>query len=357
MDSPTLVRPEYSRVKLLPKSSVTGLFGSKGSGKSAAMAYFAEKGRRKAKKEVFYFPERYRFWKGTALDYADLVTLAEMDPEDDSGHLSEITNSIVLLDEMQVIFSKYRASTRANQAVASFLQQIRKRGVTLFFTSNDPDGIDDAATIQTDEHAYCKYHVDPRCERENDGYHLDTCQDWISCRFVDTHGRTGRDMRYYDGRRRTSVNIWNAIQLANYYNTFASISSQEIAQMNAGAVQAAYETAKSGVKDQDLDHFFRTFIIPWLVESEGATQIVPSAFHRTTLPTITRQSFVEEDGTDQLAQAGLAHLRLPLDISVKRLGTILQNLGLEKKRGSAGNRYILPEPGDLADWQAGIIQA
>lgn len=362
MVSPPTVKipkPPQGRVpvRILPRSSVTGFFGPKGSGKSAAMAYYAEKGRKREGRRVFYFPERYRFHDGTALRYEDLVTLAEMDPEDESGHLSEITNSIVLLDEFQQIFSKYRSSTYANRAVASFLQQIRKRGVTLFFTSNDPDGIDEAATIQTDEHAFCKYYPDPRCEVEGEGWHLVGCRDWIRLRFVDTHGRHGRDPRYFDGRKRRVKVIRNAITIASYYNTFASISSQEVSQMNAQAVQTAYEVARSGIREDELERFFRVFIIPWLITEKGAREILPATFLDQVIPTITRESFVDDEtGEDQLASEGLGHIRLPLDISVQRLGKILQALGLQKKRGSGGYRYQLPEEGDLADWQSGIIQ-
>lgn len=102
---------------------VVCILGRRGSGKTCLMTAIAVDEYRATKRRVF---ANYHI-KGIP---ADIITFAEL------MDLPEyLTNAIVLLDELQVGADSYETMSKSNKAINTFVTQLRKRKVTLYYTT------------------------------------------------------------------------------------------------------------------------------------------------------------------------------------------------------------------------------
>lgn len=295
-----------------------GIFGGKGSGKSLFAAYLAQLWHKQDGREILYFPNDFNHVSG------EPITLVEM-----FGGSEKMRGKIVIWDEAQILLNKFRAASTANRTLIGFMQQVRKQGVFLIYTSNAPNQLDKGLAEQTDFHAYCKKYEDPRCKAwaRKPGRaraHLKACNDWMRIHWVDTAGKTGADRRHRDNRRRVGERLPGILRYYGLYNTYASVSPQEIAAFDKDAIQEAVEEQKSG---ESFDDFVLS-VRQWIVEAveQGAKRAVPATMAKT---------LSEQTGEK---------------ISAERLGRALRRLGLARKRSAGGVSYELPSREELAIW-------
>ncbi len=315
--------PEFSDIAVITEARVTAIFGGKGSGKSALMAWLLEGARVRHKRPVFYFPEDYAFHDGTPLTVADLSTLND-----------KFNAAAIGIDEFQQVMSKYRSATYGNRTLGSWLQQVRKRGIELIITSNDPGQIDEALLEQVSLHIWASMYEDKRCRQYK--YHLKDCRDALSFRIVDTHSRHGKTTLYWDGRRRKTYRLRRAIRLYKLYNTFATVDNLEIAAFDKEALMEAHEDTKSNMTYAEFQQLLASAIIPNLVE-QGKTIIFPEAFSKSLADNVNEKG--EPD---------------PIIASAGRIGRAMKSLGCVAKRGSGGNAWLLPDADTITSWSQGI---
>ena len=315
--------PEFSDIEVITEARITAIFGGKGSGKSALMAWLLEGARTRHNRPIFYFPEDYAFHDGTPLQVADLVTLND-----------KFNGAAIGIDEFQQVMNKYRSATYANRTLASWLQQVRKRGIELIITSNDPNQIDEALLDQVSLHIWSSMVEDKRCKKYR--YHLKDCRDTLKFRIVDTHTRHGKTTMYWDGRRRKTYRLRRAIRFYKLYNTFATVDNLEIAAFNKDALMEAHEDINSNMSYTEFQSLLATAIIPNLVE-RGITTIFPEAFSKTLA-----ENKDENDNDD------------PIIASAGRIGRAMKSLGCVSKRGSGGNAWLLPDQDTINSWMQGM---
>ena len=299
---------------------VVGIFGGKGSGKSLFAAYLAQIWHKKSGQDIVYFPEDFNHVSGSA------ITLPEM-----FGGSDRMRGKIVIWDETQILLNKFRAASHANRALLGFLQHIRKLGARLIYTSNAPMQLDRGLGEQTDFHAYCTKYDDPRCKRlaSRPGAprkHLKFCNDWMRIDWIDTQGATGVDSRYKDKRRRRREILPGIIRFYNLYNTFASVSANELAMFDKDRILQAHEDAKSDMPWPEFVNQMRQ----WVAEAveQGAKRATPATFAKTL--------------SEQTGET----------VTPERVGRALRDLGLPRKRSSGGVTYTLPERAELPLWLA-----
>lgn len=326
-DLPTLEGiPRFSNIEVITESRITAIFGKKGSGKSAFMAILLEGSRLRYNRDVFYFPEKYAFHEGTPLQASDLVTLS-----------NKFDRAAIGIDEFQQVFSKYRAATYGNRTIGSWLQQVRKRGIELILTSNDPNQIDEALLEQVTLHMWCYMWEDKRCRGHK--FHLLDCKDTLYYRIVDTHQKHGKTFFHWDGRKRRTFRVRRMIKYWPLYNTFASVDNLEISALNKEAVEMAYEDSQTDMPYEVFLNILAENIIPVLVE-RGTSILYPARFSD-----LLANNTKNVDGKE---------IPDPIIASAKRVGRALKHLGLLSKRGSAGNAYYLPRKDELEEWQSGL---
>jgi hypothetical protein len=323
-DFPTLEDiPEFSDIEVITEARVTAIFGGKGSGKSALMAWLLEGSRVRHKRNVFYFPADYAFHDGEPLTVGDLSTLND-----------KFNAAAIGIDEFQQVMSKYRAATYGNRTLASWLQQVRKRGIELIVTSNDPNQIDEALLEQVSLHIWSSLYEDKRCKKYK--YHLRDCRDTLSFRIVDTHSRHGKTSLYWDGRRRKTYRLRRAIKLYKLYNTFATVDNLEIAGFDKEKLMEAHEDTKSNMNYDEFVSLMASAVIPNLVD-KGITVIYPQAFSKSLAEN------QDEDGNPD-----------PIIASAGRIGRAMKALGCSAKRGSGGNAWLLPDKDTVNSWAQGM---
>ena len=315
--------PEFSDIEVITEARVTSIFGEKGSGKSALMAWLLEGARLRHNRPVYYFPEKYAFHEGKPLQIEDLASLNE-----------KFNRAAIGIDEFQQVFNKFRSATYGNRTIASWLQQVRKRGIELIVTSNSPDQIDEAFLDQVTLHIWCSLYEDPRCKEYK--YHLKDCRDTLSFRVVDTHARHGKTSMYWDGRRRKTYRLKRAIRLYKLYNTFATVDNLEIAGQSKEAIMEGYEDNQSNLTYKEFVNMMANSIIPNLVD-RGIEVIYPEKFSESL------KDNVDDDGKPD-----------PIIASSGRIGRACKALGLIAKRGSGGNAWHLPTADGLQGWMSGM---
>lgn len=332
----TLSRKWFSDISIAPESWVGGLFGLRGSGKSALAARLAitahhESGCDRqgephrngtcAGGPVFYFPDAFGLVYGNPASLEELVAGQE-----------QFRGAVLILDELQILVNKFRSASRFNFMMNALLQQVRKLGVTLIYTSNAPRMLDSNVGQQTDAHAYCDLRADARCfmvrTPEGDRAHLLDCRDTVKANWVDTNRQSGFDPSQDDGRRRTRIAYPGMAQIYPLYNTFSVAAADEVLGMTADKVTEARAAQKSGISFPELVGTVRNWVVA-AVEA-GAT-------HFTT--SIAAQELKEQTG---------------MDVSSQRLGQALAQLGIEKTRYGNGSRYRLPEKERLGLWLHGL---
>ncbi|KKK49054.1 hypothetical protein LCGC14_3138930, partial [marine sediment metagenome] len=126
----TLQIPE-GRIPTMKQSFVMGLFGDRGSGKSAAMAYYGIQDWKRGR-QIVYYPETF------GLKVPGAIGLGAKD----IGAIPDLLDgATILIDEIQELLSKFRTNSTLSLQLMSLFRQVRKRGASVFFTSNDPGGI------------------------------------------------------------------------------------------------------------------------------------------------------------------------------------------------------------------------
>jgi len=315
--------PEFSDIEVITDARVTAIFGEKGSGKSALMAWLLEGSRLRHNRQIFYFPKKYAFHIGKPLEIEDLASLSD-----------EFNHAAIGIDEWQQVFNKFRSATYANRTIAAWLQQIRKRGIELIITSNDPNQIDEAFLDQVTLHIWCSMYEDKRCKQYK--YHLKDCRDSLSFRVVDTHTRHGKTSLYWDGRKRKTYRLRRAIRLYKLYDTFATVDNLEIAGQSKEAIMENYEDSKSNMSYKEFVNLMAVSIIPNLVD-RGVSILYPEKFS---------ESLAENQADDGNPD--------PIIASAGRIGRACKSLGLISKRGSGGNAWILPDVDEIGRWMSGM---
>jgi len=311
------------RIPTLPQSYVFGLFGDRGSGKSAAMAYYgiqeAEAGR-----PIFYYPEDFglKIPGAEAMGPADLVTMPD-----------RLTGATVLIDEVQEVLSKFRTNAISSLLLMAFFRQTRKRGANVIFTSNDPNGINSALSTQTDLHAMCRMITDPRCYEV--GYHLKSCADTVRMRIKDTNGKHGLLANRKDGRKGMVQHLVGIGDVYPFYNTGAIADPAEVMGMNKRSLLEQRAQQKLGMSWDEFDAKLISEIIPMLVNN-GYEAIVPGTFVKT----LQNEMNIPAKPHD------------PLDS--RELGKRLKGIGLVSTRRAKGMVYQLPPKQYLQEWADGV---
>ena len=309
------VNERKARIPILPDSFCFMFFGKRGSGKSAAMAKFGKDEAMMGKK-VWYWPPDFSFKYGQPIQALELYSLPPW-----------LKNGVVLIDEIQVLMNRMRTVSTANQFGGAMLQQLRKRGLNIYGTSNQPGRIDNTVALQTNIHYECEKVEDRRCKER--GYHGSDCTDHIILRFTDTNGDMGYDHRWKDGRKRGISVLWRIRDVYSIYNTQAIADMTEVIGITKDAVLGAKEDAKAGMSTEAIKKALWSEWIPWLV-GQGRTTLTPGAF---------AMAVNEQEG---------------LNISAVQMGRALNELGLGSTVASNGRRTLRLPPADkLADWRNG----
>jgi hypothetical protein len=289
-----------------------GLFGERGAGKSAVMAWYglqeAEHGR-----PIFYYPE----------DFSLKCEGAEaMSPEELVSMPDRMERATILIDEVQEVLSKFRAAATSSLLLMSFFRQTRKRGANVIFTSNDPGGINSALANQTDFHGQCKMIEDMRCYQL--GYHRKFCTDTVRIRIKDTQGKYGLVQGRKDGRK-GFVQLVMVSDVYPLYNTASIADLSEVMRLT----KSNLINRKDDENYAELDRALRQDIVPSLA-SQGLKVIVPGLF----VDVLKRERNI--------------------DIDPSILGKRLRRIGLPVKKTSKANVYQLPNLEQLPDWLDGV---
>lgn len=302
----------WTRVPILPDSTCLMFFGKRGSGKSAVMAKMGKDEAQMGRK-VWYWPPDYRFKYGEPID---LLTLSSM-PD-------WLRDGALLLDEMQVLASNLRTIATSNQMIGSVMQQLRKRGLNVYGTSNQPGRIDATIALQTDFHYNCFRMEDPRCKKH--GHHISSCDDHIRMRWVDTNGNYGYDKRYKDGRKRGRTVVWKIRDVYATYNTGAIADLADVMAIDKNKILNHKSDANAGLPFAELVKELRNTWIPWLVADQGT---------RMATPANLALSINEQFG---------------YNIETRLMGRALSELGLQAERSNRGRIATLPPPEYLETW-------
>ncbi len=311
-------------VPVLPDSTIMGLFGKRGSGKSAAMAWMGIDAWRHGR-QVIYYPPDFN------LDVPGAIGIGP----DELGLIPDKLNgAMVLMDELQELMSKFRTNSTLSMLVMSFFRQVRKRGANVVFTSNDPGGINGAVADQTDYHARCELHPDPRCATV--GYHLPSCMDAVRLRITDTQGKHGLIPMRKDGRKGWVQTIVGISSVYRHYNTASIADLTDVIAAGKTELMHNKDADKLGLAGgwDEFDMKMMQEIIPELVATGGRT-LTPKSF----AVTLKNELHLPAKGP-------------PMD--TRQLGKHLASYGLGSKRTNRGMVYTLPPAEHLADWQAGL---
>ena len=311
------------RIPTLLESFVMGLFGDRGSGKSAAMAYYGI-AEHEAGRKIFYYQEDFGL---------DIPGAEAMPPKELISMPDKLNGATVLIDEMQELLSKYRTNSTSSMLLMSFFRQTRKRGANVVFTSNDPDGINKSLANQTDMHAMCNMITDQRCYKV--GYHLASCADTVRMKVKDTQGKHGLLANRKDGRRGFVQHLVGIGDVYPYYNTGSIADPADVMGLNKGTLLSSRAQQTLGMTWEQFDDKLANEIVPGLVAGRYNT-IVPSLFVKT----LQKEMGIPMNGNDPMAP--------------NILGTRLRSIGLIPTRVAKGMVYKLPPLERLQEWADGV---
>lgn len=318
---------EYSGIPVQADSTVYGLFGDRGEGKSCAMAYMGLRAAAAGRK-VLYTPADFDFKYGEAVDLVDLIQMAD-----------KLSGATILMDEMQVLLSKWRVATAVSWSLRTFFQQIRKRGCNVYFTTNSPSELDSTLQDQTDYHGYCHRFVDPRCSKSPLREHLTDCKDTIMVSFTDTQGTHGLVADPLSGNKRRKRGRWYvhpALPIYTTYNTFAIADVADMMAITRDKIVQDSAERRSMMTLEQIKDLMREQIIPSIVE-KGFNAIRPTELAKQIAADFT------VDGK-------------PLVLTPEILGHAFTKLGLERDRRTLGSYWILPEKEELEAWKLGMAR-
>lgn len=128
--------------KLLLDSTVIGLHGFRGSGKSLLAAYLCAHA-------------HYTF--GTKIFHNNVLNFGELIEVEDLIELTEdVSNAIIFIDEIQTIGDSVRATSTLSYLFTQMLMQLRKRKIIIIWTSQNLRQINSRILWQTDFLVECK---------------------------------------------------------------------------------------------------------------------------------------------------------------------------------------------------------
>lgn len=312
---PEPVNERWAEIPILPDAFCLMFFGQRGSGKSAVIAKCG-KDEAAAGKQVWYWPESFKFKYGKPIDALTLYSMPDY-----------LQNGVLLVDEFQVLMNRLRTVSTANLLGGTMLQQLRKRGLNVYGTSNDPGRLDQTVSEQTDWHYFCELIKDQRCYEK--GYHMRSCDDHVRVRFVDTNRKFGNDYRHWDGRKRGRGVFWKIRDVYGVYDTGAIADITEVMAITKENIMNRKVDSESGLSLQSLVETLRTQWVPWAATS-GYTNIGVAAFTAT----------VNE--------------KFGFKLTSQQMGIALKELGLRSKSNGKARVVALPPKERINDWQDGL---
>lgn len=301
---------------ILEDAFAIGLFGKRGSGKTAVMTKMLKDEVKENGKKVWYWPKEYEFKYGQYISATELFSLP-----------SYLQDGAIGIDEIQVLANSTQAISTRNQMLSVFLQQVRKRGINVYFTSNEPERLDKSIARHTNIHFRCKLMVDPRCKVR--GYHMRSCDDHVILRSVDTNREFGVDPRYKDGKRRGIHVVWKIRDVYGAYNTRGIADYAEVLSIDKRSIMDQKENKDAGIGFSELCATLRDLWVPWAV-GEGHTKIVPAMF------------------------CAAVNEKFGFKVTPTQMGRALNELGLNTKRSNGKRSVELPPQKHLEAWQAGF---
>ena len=303
----------------MPDSRVMGLFGDRGSGKSACMAHIGNM-KRRAGKNIFYYPPAYGLNIGEPMSPSELAQVPD-----------KLNNAVVLIDEIQELLSKYKQNTIASAQIMAFFRQVRKRGVDVVFTSNDPSNINKHVADQTDYYYRLIMKTDPRCKGL--GMHRparypgdpEECRDMVIGSAYDAQGRYS-DNNHMPLFKTIITHIHRYYRL---YDTTSIADPADLLTINKHSLIKNKMYASVGMPRAQLEEKITDVIVNLV--NNGFEKIIPGKFAKT----LQREQ--------------------KLTIEPRLLGSMLQEMGLEKTRGPKSVIYTLPDKGELGMWLDGVL--
>ena len=304
---------------------VTAIFGPRGSGKSLLMAEYGRLAH-EAGKKVLYWPETYAFRYGEYVDIGSIISFDE-----------SMRGRILLIDEMQVLLSKWRTATTVSFEIRTFFQEVRKLGINVYYTTNAPDELDGELENQTNFHVECHKWEDPRCGSTVEQLHLADCHDTINTLVVDTQGvygkSVGADGRSY--RQRLRIDLINLNAKYHLYNTNAVADSSELRSLTRDAIMDRQRDARNGISAVELQTILREHYVPELVK-DAREQIIPANY------------------VNALNASETERLKRSVTLSSDDLTTALRTIGLEVRKRKGAEICFLPALENMEDWQDGL---
>ena len=338
-----------TEVRALPNSTVLGLFGPKGSGKSLvacalAWEYYT------AGIPVFFNPQGLLMFPPSEHGYCGFASLRDI-----IFRADRLRNCLIVLDELQVNLSKYRSGATASVLIRGVIQQVRKLGIDMIVTSNSPSQIDGAFAEQLDFHGMCSGHLPPEDPR-----------DYINIMWVDTQSHYGHGSsrmwrgRQTDQRLRGGEILQYASSYYSLYDTHVQVNPLEVMGITAAVIGGEQEEREVGLSVEDLRIFLRDTVIPDFVINLEATSVVPALAADLMATRYARGyshlSCCGTVSTTETSDTGCKKgERLPLVISPELLGRALKASGLEKRGRSQA--WVLPDRDNLDKWAAGLCSA
>ena len=312
----------------LPNSTILCLHGQKGSGKSLAAAYMAYDYYTQGV-PVFYNPKgllTFPAYPGAICEYASL--------QDIILRADQLRNCVIVLDEIQVNLSKYRTNTRASSLIRGVIQQVRKLGMDMILTTNDPSALDGALLVQLDFDVKCKSYLPP----------VDP-KDMIVMKWRDTQGAFGRGAgkafhgREIENRITWAEYIWPASDIYRLFDTTVQVDPLEVMGLTADQIQAMADERDLGVGMGAIEDWLRAVLIPDLVKNRGARSVMAPA-----LAGIIQNSYPVQAGET-------------IHITPVIAAKLCRAIGLGRRgRGSSGG-FVLPDVVDLENFKLGLWTA
>ena len=124
---------------------ITGFIGNMGSGKTLSIV----------RETLKYFEQGYKIYSNfeltipyTQLNFDELFKMAE--------NQDKLNNVVILLDEVHILLDSRGSMKKANKVVSFWLNQTRKMGVKLFYTTQHIHQIDKRLRSGTDIFIFCE---------------------------------------------------------------------------------------------------------------------------------------------------------------------------------------------------------
>lgn len=346
-----------------PRSTVLGLFGPRGSGKSLIAAKMAWD-RYISGRPVFYNPRdllRFPARKGCTAEFKSLRDVALMD--------ERMKGSLFLWDEAQRSLSKFRASSSVSYLLGGALQQTRKLGIDIIVTSNAQGQLDSILTEQMDIHGILDGKLEERLQKRI------PYGDYAIVQFTDTHGKMGKGPPRFgygahaDTRLRMPRKFTHLSSIFPIFNTDAKVDPLDVLGLTADEMRLAMEERDAGINIDDLARWVRVTLIPDLVIKEGANALQPAALttwieeHYTfawdhtnccgSLETKQITSMPVKGWKGKYVECDKG-TPMPFKISDSILGKALKMTGLKARGTARGQVYRLPPPDQIDKFMNGM---